>query len=81
MYDHGPFSSEPKLLSEISRRPEHVATSIGYVKKVYGRAKPVGTGACCINTVPNAEGSKSVADVFMIVYFVSKNEIFSKRVF
>jgi len=37
MYDHGSFSSEPKLLSEISRRPEHVATSIGYVKKVYGR--------------------------------------------
>jgi len=33
MYDHGLFSSKPKLLSEISRRPEHVATSIGYVKK------------------------------------------------
>jgi len=38
MYDHGSFSSEPKLLSEISRRPEHVATFIEYVKKVYGRA-------------------------------------------
>jgi len=38
MYDHGLFSFEPKLLSEISRRPEHVAISIGYVKKVYGRA-------------------------------------------
>jgi len=32
------FSSEPKLLFEISRTPEHVATSIEYVKKIYGRA-------------------------------------------
>jgi len=38
MYDHGMFLSEPKLLSKISRWPEHVATSIEYVKKVYGRA-------------------------------------------
>jgi len=38
MYDYGSFSFELKLLSEISRRPEHVATSIGYVKKVCGRA-------------------------------------------
>jgi len=38
MYDHGSFSSELKLFSEISRRPEHVATSIGYIKKIYGRA-------------------------------------------
>jgi len=37
MYGHGSFSSEPKLLSEIPRRPEHVATSIGYIKKLYGR--------------------------------------------
>jgi len=33
MYDHGSFSSEPKLLSKISRRPKHVATSIECVKK------------------------------------------------
>jgi len=32
------FSSKQKLLSEISRRPEHIAISIGYVKKVYDRA-------------------------------------------
>jgi len=63
MYDHRSFLFEPKLLSEISRRPEHIATSIGYVKKVDGRA--VGTGTtCCVSIVPNARGSKSVADVF-----------------
>jgi len=38
MYNHGSFSSEPKLLSEISRKSEYVATSIGYIKKIYGRA-------------------------------------------
>jgi len=38
MYDNGLFSSKPKLLSEISSSPEHVATSIGYVKKVYSGA-------------------------------------------
>jgi len=79
MYDYGSFSSKSKLLSEISRRPEHVATSIGNVKKVYGRA--VGTGTTCyVSTVPNAERSESVA-FSMIGYFVSKNEIFSKCIF
>jgi len=33
MYDYGSLLSEPKLLSEISRRPEHVATSIIWVCK------------------------------------------------
>jgi len=36
--NHESFSFESKLLSEISRRPEHVAISNGYVKKDYGRA-------------------------------------------
>jgi len=29
MYDHGSFSSEPKLLSEISRKLKYIAISIG----------------------------------------------------
>jgi len=35
---YGSFSFGPKLLSEISRKLEQVATFIGYIKKVYGRA-------------------------------------------
>jgi len=38
MCDDESFLSGSKLFSEISRRREQVATSIGYVKKVYGRA-------------------------------------------
>jgi len=63
MYDHGSFSSEPKLLSEISRRPEHIATFIGYVKKVYSKTNLSTETTCCISTVPNTKGS-SVAGVF-----------------
>jgi len=48
------------------RRSEQIAISIKYVKKVYGKATMVGTRMTCYvsNTVPNAERSKSVADVY-----------------
>jgi len=63
MYDHGSFS-KLKLLSEISRKPEHVTISIGYVKNFMIELTCRHRDDGCISTVPNAEGSKSVADIF-----------------
>jgi len=78
---HGLFSSEPKLFSEISRRLEHITTSIGYVKKVYGKANlQARRVALVLFRIPK---DQNLLRTFrpMIGYFINKNEIFSKRVF